>query len=131
MNEQDWEAVAEAIRERMQEIHIGQRELADSTGVSAATIRELMYNYKPRRRSTRTLRAISVGLEWSPDYVESVLYSRAPVESSAAGDATVAGVAVESKTISAQLNLVLRHVDEIRADVRDLKEMLTKHKRSS
>lgn len=129
MNGQDWDAVAEVITERMNELHIGQRELAESTGVSAATIRELMYNYKSRRRSARTLRAISVGLRWPPDYVESVLYSRAPAESFAAADATTAGAAVESKTVSAQLSVVLQHVDEIRTDVRDLKEMFKKRMR--
>ena len=128
MNE-DWEAVAKAIRERLDELGIGQRELADRSGVSAATIRELTYNYATRRRSPRTLRSISAGLDWRPGYLEAVLHRRDVEESAGSADAAAAGVVAESAALASQLVLVLQHVEEIREDVRDIKRTLDEHLR--
>ncbi|SDP88044.1 Helix-turn-helix domain-containing protein [Actinopolyspora xinjiangensis] len=65
----DWQAVAEAINTRMEELDLSQQELATRSGVSVATLRELQHNKNPRRRSARLLAAISEGLRWPSDYL--------------------------------------------------------------
>lgn len=69
----DWSAVANAIRSRMAELGITQRELADSSGVSVATLRQLQNNYGPRRRARHTLEDVSKGLKWPAGHLEHVL----------------------------------------------------------
>jgi transcriptional regulator with XRE-family HTH domain len=68
----DWDAVATAIKSRMRELQLTQMDLAAKSGVSIATIRELQHNTAPRRRSPRTLAAISTALRWPPDHLERV-----------------------------------------------------------
>ncbi|HJQ47655.1 MAG TPA: XRE family transcriptional regulator [Amycolatopsis sp.] len=123
MQGQDWDTVAKVIRDRLEELGIGQQDLVKRSGVSAATIRELTYNYKPRRRSALTLGAVSAGLGWPPDHLDSVLHGRSAEESAAAADAAAAGIGVESKAVSAQLAVVLEHLEQISADVRELKQI--------
>lgn len=69
----NWQAVAVAVTTRMEELGITQRELAERTGVSAATLRQIQNNYGPRRRSPRTLSAISTGLRWPAEHLKAVL----------------------------------------------------------
>jgi hypothetical protein len=47
-----------------------QVELATSSGVSTATLREMQNARIPRRRSSRTLAAISTALQWPSDHLE-------------------------------------------------------------
>jgi transcriptional regulator with XRE-family HTH domain len=61
---QDWGAVADAINTRMEELQLTQQELAGRAQVSVALLRQLQRNYAPRKRSPRTLEAISVALKW-------------------------------------------------------------------
>ena len=74
---EDWRAVADAINTRMTELPLNQRDLADRSGVSVATIRELQYPNTPRRRSARTLGALSEALEWPEGYLRAVLHGEA------------------------------------------------------
>jgi transcriptional regulator with XRE-family HTH domain len=69
----DWDAVARAINERMSRVDVSPTELASRSGVSAETIRELRYNLRPRRRSPRTLAAISEALGWKADQLSEIL----------------------------------------------------------
>lgn len=69
----DWDAVATAINTRMDELQITQRELAENSGVSPATLRQLQHNYAPRRRSPRLLTAVSQGLRWPDDHLARIL----------------------------------------------------------
>jgi hypothetical protein len=68
----DWDAVAEAINSRMRERRMTQMEVAAKSGVSIATIREIQHNAAPRRRSPRTLAAISVALDWPSEHLDRV-----------------------------------------------------------
>lgn len=70
---EDWTAVATAINERLLELGWQQRELADRSHVSPATIREIQHHTVERRRSPRTLESLSVTLGWAPDYLSGVL----------------------------------------------------------
>ncbi|ONI77082.1 transcriptional regulator [Actinosynnema sp. ALI-1.44] len=75
---EDWAAVAKAINERVNELGIKQRVLAERSAVSQAIIRELQYNTVERRRGTRTLEALSVALGWHPQHLTAVLEGRRP-----------------------------------------------------
>ncbi len=70
---EDWAAVAQAISRRMTELGINQRELIERSQVSKATVGELCHNSAQRRRSARTLEALSMALEWHPQHLVAVL----------------------------------------------------------
>ena len=70
---EDWTAVANAISQRMTELGINQAELIERSQVSKATVGELYHNSAQRRRSARTLEALSVALGWHPRHLVAVL----------------------------------------------------------
>ncbi|MGH3851321.1 MAG: helix-turn-helix domain-containing protein, partial [Pseudonocardiaceae bacterium] len=73
---EDWAAVARAIDERMAELGFNQRELIERSRVSKATVTEIRRNSAERRRSTRTLEALSTALEWHPQHLIALLQGR-------------------------------------------------------
>ncbi|MGH3875258.1 MAG: helix-turn-helix domain-containing protein [Pseudonocardiaceae bacterium] len=76
---QDWAAVAQAINRRMTELGVSQAELIERSRVSKATVGELYHNSAQRRRSARTLEALSIALDWHPQHLVAVLKGqRAP-----------------------------------------------------
>lgn len=75
---EDWSAVAEAINERVNELGWRQGELAERSHVSRATVRELQHHIVERRRSARTLEALSTMLGWHPQHIDAVLHGRRP-----------------------------------------------------
>lgn len=66
---QDWAAVAKAIDSRLAELGLRQQQLAQRAHVSLAIVRELQHNLVQRRRSARTLEALSLALEWHPRHL--------------------------------------------------------------
>lgn len=88
----DWAAVADAIRSRIDELGITQKQLATRSGVSESTIRQLMNNYGPRRRSRHTLEDTSKGLDWPADYLSRVLGGGVPGRPSGSDDSLRAEV---------------------------------------
>lgn len=68
-----WAAVANAISQRMTELGINQAELIERSQVSKATVGELYHNSVQRRRSARTLEALSMALGWHPRHLVAVL----------------------------------------------------------
>jgi hypothetical protein len=70
---EDWAAVAQAISQRMTEVGINQAELIERSQVSKATVGELYHNSAQRRRSARTLEALSMALGWHPRHLAAVL----------------------------------------------------------
>jgi len=77
---EDWVAVANAIKERVNELGWRQRELAQRSHVSQAIVRELQHHTVERRRSARTLEALSLALGWHPQHLAAVLRGRTPPE---------------------------------------------------
>jgi plasmid maintenance system antidote protein VapI len=75
---EDWAAVAEAINVRVNELGWRQGELAERSHVSRATVRELQHHVVERRRSARTLEALSITLGWHPHHIDAVLHGRRP-----------------------------------------------------
>ena len=72
-NSEDWAAVARVIGDRVRELGWRQRELAERSHVSAAVVREIQRHSVERRRSRRTLEALSVTLGWEPERLHAVL----------------------------------------------------------
>ncbi len=75
---EDWAAVAKAINMRVSELGWRQRELAERSHVSQAIVRELQHHTMERRRSARTLEALSTTLGWHPQHLLAVLQNRTP-----------------------------------------------------
>ena len=73
---ENWAAVAEAVSGRVRELGWRQRELAERSHVSVAVVREIQRHTVERRRSPRTLEALSVALGWEPEYLHRVLKGR-------------------------------------------------------
>jgi transcriptional regulator with XRE-family HTH domain len=74
----DWAAVARAINQRAAELGLRQRELVERSRLSKAVVGELVRNAAPRRRSARTLEALSTALDWHPQHLSAVLAGREP-----------------------------------------------------
>jgi len=74
----DWAAVARAINERVAELGLRQRDLIERSRLSKAVVGELSRNAAPRRRSARTLEAMSAALDWHPQHLSAVLAGREP-----------------------------------------------------
>ncbi|HEX3650699.1 MAG TPA: transcriptional regulator [Pseudonocardiaceae bacterium] len=70
---EDWAAVSRAIITRMDELDLTQRELIDRSRVSKAIVGELQNNSVQRKRSDRTLEALSEALQWHPNHLKAVL----------------------------------------------------------
>lgn len=69
----DWDAVAAAISTRMDELEMTQQQLAGRAGVSLQTVRELQHNLVPRKRTPRTLEAMSTALNLPKHHLGTVL----------------------------------------------------------
>ena len=103
---EDWVAVANAIKERVNELGWRQRELAQRSHVSQAIVRELQHHTVERRRSARTLEALSVALGWHPQHLAAVLRGRTPP---GPGDP----ISDNDKTVSSRLDAIDDRLSEI------------------
>jgi transcriptional regulator with XRE-family HTH domain len=103
---EDWAAVANAIKERVNELGWRQRELAQRSHVSQAIVRELQHHTVERRRSARTLEALSVTLGWHPQHLVAVLHGRTPPEP---GEP----ISDNDVTVSSRLDIIDERLSEI------------------
>jgi transcriptional regulator with XRE-family HTH domain len=103
---EDWVAVANAIKERVNELGWRQRELAQRSHVSQAIVRELQHHTVERRRSARTLEALSIALGWHPQHLAAVLRGRTPPE---LGDP----ISESGRTLSSRLDAIDERLSEI------------------
>lgn len=104
---EDWVAIANAITERVNELGWRQRELAQRSHVSQAIVRELQHHTVERRRSARTLEALSVALGWHPQHLAAVLRGRTPPEP---GEPVVSD---NGATVSSRLDAIDERLGEI------------------
>lgn len=104
---EDWVAIANAITERVNELGWRQRELAQRSHVSQAIVRELQHHTVERRRSARTLEALSVALGWHPQHLAAVLRGRTPPE---LGEPVVSD---NGATVSSRLDAIDERLGEI------------------
>ena len=74
---EDWAAVARVISDRVRELGWPQHELAERSHVPVAVAREIQRHTAGRRRSRRTLGALSAALGWESGRLDQVLKGRA------------------------------------------------------
>ena len=103
----DWQAVADAINARMEELGMSQQELASRSRVSVAALRQIQ-KAVPKERNPRTLAAISEALGWPSNRLEDV----------AAGSATDEG--------ADRLARLESEVADLREKVADLEKRVTR-----
>ena len=103
---EDWVAVSHAIKERVNELGWRQRELAQRSHVSQAIVRELQHHTVERRRSARTLEALSLALGWHPQHLTAVLHGRTPPEP---GEP----ISDNGRTVSSRLDAIDERLSEI------------------
>ena len=113
---EDWAAVARAISDRVRELGWRQRELAERSHVSAAVVREIQRHTVERRRSPRTLQALSVALGWEPEHLDRVLKGHAQQPG---GHPASEGAALWSRLDSLDLRLaeISELLTELRSDI--------------
>lgn len=98
---EDWQAVADAVNERMAALRLGQQALADASGVSVATLRQLQHGARGRRIQNATLTAVSRALDWPDDHLIRVLVGNAASQQEPAD--TAADIAGTERQILAVL----------------------------
>ena len=113
---ENWAAVARAISDRVRELGWRQRELAERSHVSVAVVREIQRHTVERRRSPRTLEALSVALGWEPEHLDRVLKGHAQQPE---GHTAPDGAALWSRLDSLELRLaeILKLLTELRSDI--------------
>lgn len=74
----DWAAIANAINQRVADLGLSQRDVIERSHVSKAIVGEIQNNTVQRHRSPRTLKALSLALEWHPDHLAAVLTGLEP-----------------------------------------------------
>ena len=115
---QDWAAVAKAIDSRLAELGLRQQQLATRAHVSLAIVRELQHNTVQRRRSARTLEALSLALEWHPRHLHAVLTGENPLRR---GEV----VTVPLDTVAERLAAIEDRLSGIEARLSELTNYLT------
>jgi transcriptional regulator with XRE-family HTH domain len=114
---EDWAAVAKAINQRVNELGWRQRELAERSHVSQAIVREVQHHTVERRRSARTLEALSVAMGWHPQHLLAVLHGRTPPEPDE--PVTPSGQTVWSRmdALEDRLMEIADRLDELKTDM--------------
>jgi len=106
---EDWSAVAAVVNERMAARRVGQQELAQLSGVSVSTLRQVQHG-AGRRVQNKTLTAISRALGWPDDHLSVILLSSGPTPRRPV-DAT-AGSSPETAETLRQLEGHLRQISQ-------------------
>ncbi|GAA2870896.1 hypothetical protein GCM10010472_30280 [Pseudonocardia halophobica] len=109
--EQDWTAVGNALRERLDELGMTMTDLATKSGVSLTTVRELVHVLNTRRRQPRTLVSLSTALGWPGEHLGSVLRGRPTSEPTAPGGLS---------SVHSELRDLRQRVEALERVVRDL-----------
>lgn len=114
---EDWSAVASAINQRMTALGLNQRELASRAHVALSIVREIRHNTVERRRSGRTLEALSVALGWHPRHLAAVLLGESPPSPDDPVDYGGDGVPARLAAIEDQLAEITKRLDEMNANL--------------
>lgn len=115
-SDEDWDAVALAIQNRLAETRATQMEVASRARVSLTTLRELQHNLNPRRRRPQTLTAISEALGWPSNYLARLLRG-GPAEAHA--DETADPVLTTLTGLEREIRALRARVDEIERQLTD------------
>nr|WP_221219896.1 XRE family transcriptional regulator [Prauserella isguenensis] len=105
----------------MNELGLRQRDLADRSHVSQAIVREIQHRTVERRRSARTLEALSLALEWHPGHLAAVLAGRKPLAPGETGDDATDKILSRLGAIEGRLDEITARLDELtKAGTRDV-----------
>jgi len=104
----NWQAVADAIVARLNELDMTQADLSHRAGVALETVRELQHNLRPRRRNPRTLAAVSKALGWPEGRLAEI--ADGELSDSSAGQDAVQG---QLAAITAALARITERLDAI------------------
>jgi transcriptional regulator with XRE-family HTH domain len=96
----EWALVAKAVNDRMLERGITQRELAERSGISVATLRKIQHAESQARRNRSTLASLSRALGFRDDYLW-----RIATEAPSSGGGTIDALVI----------------DDLRADLAELR----------
>ena len=113
---ENWAAVARAVSGRVRELGWRQRELAERSHVSVAVVREIQRHTVERRRSPRTLQALSVALGWEPEHLHRVLEGRAQ-QSTGHAAPDLAAVWSRLDSFDLQLAEISKLVTELKSEI--------------
>ncbi|OLT09790.1 hypothetical protein BJF78_06195 [Pseudonocardia sp. CNS-139] len=111
----DWAAVAKAMDRRLTELGMRQRDLAERAHVSQAIVRELQRNTAQRRRSARTLEALSVALGWHPRHLNAVLTGQQPPDPGAPVPMPADAIAGRLAAIESHLQSIEERLIEVQS----------------
>ncbi|MDT3444470.1 helix-turn-helix transcriptional regulator [Pseudofrankia sp. BMG5.37] len=111
---ENWVAVAAALNVRMAVCRVSQRELAERSGISVATLRILQRGTGSRRAYNSTLAAVSRALGWPDDHLMALLAEPADTPGDSAGPPAggVPSAASASPEALAEVLRVLRRIDQ-------------------
>lgn len=101
---QDWQAVATAIADRLDERGMTMTDLAAQSGVSLTTVRELVHVLNTRRRQPRTLAALSVALGWPGEHLGQVLRGQSGASEPASDTATLSAIRAELRDLQVRVS---------------------------
>jgi transcriptional regulator with XRE-family HTH domain len=113
---ENWAAVARAISGRARELGWRQRELAERSHVSVAVVREIQRHTVERRRSPRTLEALSMALGWEPEYLHKVLKGH-PEQSGGHIAPDLAAVWSRLDSFESRLAEIFKLLTQLRSDI--------------
>ncbi|WP_239341062.1 helix-turn-helix transcriptional regulator [Frankia sp. CiP3] len=113
---EDWTAVADTVNARMAQQRIGQKALADTSGVSVATLRRIQHGAHGRRVQNTTLTAIARALDWPDDHLIRVLQ--------AGGTPTSVGQPTE-REILAGIDRIEQRLDDVCRRLAAVEELVT------
>ncbi|MDV6012225.1 XRE family transcriptional regulator [Haloechinothrix sp. LS1_15] len=122
---ENWAAVARAINERVTELGLRQRELAERSGVSQAIVREIQHHTVQRRRSARTLEALSLALEWHPQHLSAVLRGQKPLDPGQTGDAVTDQILARLEAMEDRLDDITERLDTVDRRLSSMAEKFT------
>lgn len=107
----DWDAVARAIDARMDELDLTQKDVASRAGVALETVRELQHNLVERKRTARTLEAMSVALDLPRNHLGALLKGQTPPSSEQPGtDAAIADLQAKLADVTERLKALEERV---------------------
>jgi len=118
----DWAAVAQVIDERMTDLGLRQRELAERSQVSLAIVREIRHHTVERRRSPRTLESLSVALDWPPDHLHAVLSGQVAPTTPEPVDDTIDSLSSRIEALEGKMSEAIQLLYTVKTSVETLIE---------
>lgn len=112
----NWDAVSRAINDRLRELGWSQGELVERSHVSSAIVREIQRNTVNRKRSPRTLEALSAAVGWHQGHLDAVLHGKHPPEPERTAPSQ-GELAERMDALEGRLDTIVAKLDDLKADL--------------